>query len=290
MPPTVRAEETLLCKMVVTFEPIPPLTDVPLVPEPVNVSVPALLTSPANVKVPLVAFEDKVRLPVPVTPPLKPEVPVPALLLPSVSIPVVPLPRTTGLAIVRPVLPINAVALSLPLVWPRVRFPPLPKALVLVEAIRVPARTVVPPWYVLAPESVHVPEPALTTVPATPVPITLARLLAVLEPSSVNSKPDPPIVPAAERMMLPLFAKMVLELPSVIRPEKVAAVEDEFVSAPAAEAPVPFKVRGSAVARLKPLRSSVAPELTTVAPATVPRGLTEAPTRKVPATTLVAPV
>ena len=69
----------------------------------------------------------------------------------------------------------------------------------------------------MAPESVHVPVPALVTVPDV-VPMMPARLLAVFVPPSVNPKVAPVIVPALERTMSPLLATILLALPSVISP------------------------------------------------------------------------
>ena len=71
----------LLLMILVTFEPIPPLIVTAPVPEPVSVTVPALLTlAVEKVIVPDVALGLMVRLFVPVTPPLNvPEIAVPKL-------------------------------------------------------------------------------------------------------------------------------------------------------------------------------------------------------------------
>ena len=157
-----------------------------------------------------------------------------------------------------------------------------------------PALIVVRPVYVLAPDSVHVPVPALVTVPA-PVPMMLARLLAALLPSSVNPNPAPVIVPAFDSTRLPLLATMLLALPSVSRPLYVPAVPDVLVSAPAVPpTPVPFNVNASAVPSVNPFRSSVAPLATVVPAAVVPSGVfvapPAAPNFSVPALMFVAPV
>ena len=46
----------------------------------------------------------------------------------------------------------------------------------------------------------------------------LARLLAVLLPSSVSPSPAPVIVPAFDSTRFPLLATMLLALPRVINP------------------------------------------------------------------------
>ena len=71
------------------------------------------------------------------------------------------------------------------------------------------------------------------------------------------------------------------------------SVADVLKSAPLLLTPAPLRVSASAVLRLRPLRSSAAPLLTTVPPAVVPRGelvpLPAAPKRSVPADTVVMP-
>ena len=69
----------------------------------------------------------------------------------------------------------------------------------------------------LSPASVQVPVPDLVRAPA-PVPRILARLLAVLVPSSVSPKPEPVMVPVLDSTMCPLLALMVESLPSVSKP------------------------------------------------------------------------
>ena len=67
-----------------------------------------------------------------------------------------------------------------------------------------------------------------------------------------------------------------------------------LVRAPAMLRPVPLIVKASAVPRVKPFKSRVAPLATTVPSAAVPRGVLvaspAAPKRTVPALTVVAPV
>lgn len=220
--------------MPVTLDPTPPvMVWVPvLVPE--LVRVPMLLTL-AVVKVtrPVVPVLLMLRLPVPVTPPDRVRVSVvmevtfkswlnvmgplkvDARVCVRVAVPL--LPEATEMAFVKgPAKPPLKVALALPTASPRVMVF-APKALALVVPTTVPALMVNPPVNVLAPERVHVPVPALVTVPAT-VPIMLAKLLAVLVPSRVNPNPEPVIVPAAERTIFPALATMLLALPKVINP------------------------------------------------------------------------
>ena len=100
----------------VTLEPMPPLIVVVPEPAPVLVTVPALLTAAVEkVMVPVVPLLAMVRLLVPVTPPLNiVEIVVP--LVPKVRVPVPPDCSTTGLAMVRLVVPMSKEAAFEPLV------------------------------------------------------------------------------------------------------------------------------------------------------------------------------
>ncbi len=108
------------------------------------------------------------------------------------------------------------------------------------------------------------PVPCLVRVPA-PVPMTLAILLPVAAPPRVRPKPEPVIVPAFERMMLPLLATMLLALPSVTNPIYVPAVALLLVRAPPLLMPVPFKVSAFVFVIVVPFRSKTPPLVTLAA-------------------------
>ena len=135
--------------------------------------------------------------------------------------------------------------------------------------------------------------PFLVTVPEV-VPIMLARLLAGAVPSRVNPNVAPVMMPVFDSTMSPLFAIMLLSLPSVINPLKVTAVAELLVKAPAPPAPVPLSVKGSAVPSENPFRSRVAPEATIVPASVVPNGVfvapPAAPSISVPSLIIVSPV
>ena len=122
----------------------------------------------------------------------------------------------------------------------------------------------------------------------------LARLLAGAVPSRVNPNVAPVMMPVFDSTMSPLFAIMLLSLPSVINPFQVAAVAELLVKAPAPPAPVPLSVKDSVVPSENPFRSRVAPEATVVLAPVVPSGVfvvsPAAPSISVPSLITVAPV
>ena len=144
----------------------------------------------------------------------------------------------------------------------------------------------------LAPDSIQVLVPALVTVPVV-VPMMLASVPPMVPPK-VSPKVGPVIVPVLERVMAPELDTILAALPNVIKPLKVTGVATLLVSAPAAAIPVPFRVSGSAVPRVKPFKSRTAPVVTEVAPPTVPSGVLVlppfAPNFRVPALTVVNPL
>ena len=82
---------------------------------------------------------------------------------------------------------------------------------------------------------------------------------------------------------------MLLSLPRVIGPERLAAPAALLTSAPPAEMPVPFRVTGSAPMAC-PFKSRTAPfPATVVPPAVVPKAAA-LPSLSVPALINVAPV
>ena len=169
--------------------------------------------------------------------------------------------------------------------------------LLTVAVASVPFSTVNCPENVLAPASSQVLEPVFVTAPA-PVPMMLARLLTCDDgplPPSVRAKPVPEIVPAFVMPIAPLSATMLLSLVRVMRPPKLAGPAFEFMSAPAAETPVPLSVNASAVVKARPFKSRAAPVAAiTVPAAVVPSGefvpLPAPPSRSTPAFTVVRPV
>ena len=176
---------------------------------------------------------------------------------------------------------------------PALTTPELASMVPVASSARVPALIVVAPLYVFTPLSVQVPLPALVSVPA-PVPMMLDTLLPVAVPSSVRPNPLPVIVPTLLSAMFPLLATILLALPRLTNPLYVAAVAELLVNAPVVPpTPVPFSVKSSAVPRVNPFRSRVAPALTTVPAAVVPSGVLvaspAAPSFNVPAPTVVRP-
>ena len=120
----------------------------------------------------------------------------------------------------------------------------VPRALALLM-FNVPAVRVVPPVNVFAPESVQV--PASTFVSA---PLVVPRILTSVPPAappSVRPRVAPVIVPALLMLIIPVSPTMLLVLPRVINPAKVAPVAELFITAPPPEIPVPFIVSGSAL-------------------------------------------
>ena len=153
-PLTFNAEVVLFSVIPVTLEPTPALIEVVPEPAPILVIVPILLSALVeSVTVPVVPLLLIVRLLVPVTPPLK-VVEMAAPEFPSVSVPVVVEASAIAFANVKPVVLINSdAALLPPALLPSVTVP-VPRALAEVEPIIVPAVMVVPPEYVLTPDSV----------------------------------------------------------------------------------------------------------------------------------------
>ena len=102
----------------------------------------------------------------------------------------------------------------------------------------------------------------------------------------------PPIIPLA--VMLPLEPPIEELLPKVIAPIYVLVVAELLVRAPALLCPAPLIVSPSAVPRVNPFRSSVAPSLTVVPAPVVPNGVfvppPAAPSFNVPAEIVVKPV
>jgi len=117
---------------------------------------------------------------------------------------------------------------------------PLPAA----PRSNVPALIVVAPVYVFAPVIVQVPVPSLVKVPEV-VPKILANVPPVLPPS-VRPKVAPVMVPVLLMFIAPVPPTMLLALPRVIKPPKVAPVDELFMTAPPEEIPVPLMVRASA--------------------------------------------
>ena len=144
----------------------------------------------------------------------------------------------------------------------------------------------------LAADNVQVPEPSLVSVPLV-VPMILANELPDAVPPRVSPKVAPVIVPVLERTIFPVET-MLLEDPSVIKPLYVEAVPEVLHNAPPLLTPVPLRVNASAVARVKPFKSSAAPEVIEVPEPVVPRGvllpLPAAPSLIVPALMVVNPV
>ena len=105
-----------------------------------------------------------------------------------------------------------------------------------------------------------------------PVKVFAPDRVKVLEAPTFVIPKAPLIIP--ESVISPEVVPIVLFEPRVIAPLKVAAVVLALINAPAEEKPVPFKVKGSAVPKEYPFKSStafVAAEIT-VAPVMFPKG------------------
>jgi len=196
----------------VTFAPISALITFVAEPAPELVIVPVLLTlvvvwrviTPAPVAL-------RVRLPVPVIPPLKVRalaagdsirswllsVTAPLKMLAALEVmvatPVLPEATEIGLANVPTKPPLN-VALALPLLSPIVIVPPVPNAKALVVPLTVPDLIIKPPVKVLAPERTNVPAPFLVIDPVlliipemvnVPIPLPLLFTVKILVPERV---------------------------------------------------------------------------------------------------------
>jgi hypothetical protein len=153
----------------------------------------------------------------------------------------------------------------------------------------IPALTITPPLKVFDAERVHVPAPSFIKEPE-PVPI-IPDTEPPVEPPSVKS--NAPVM----LLVIPIdpeFATIFDADARTTAPGYVTFVAEEFERAPPLETPVPFKVRLSFAVSVKPLRSRVAPLVTVVPAATVPRGVfapdPAEPNLKVPAVIEVAPV